>query len=204
MKIIYLLAIVFALSACKNSGSENKKEETMKQEEAPKTFQSITPKEITDNMVKLIGDQWMLVTAGDSARFNTMTASWGGIGYLWNKPVVFIFIRPQRYTFGFIEEQEHFTLSFFTEQYREALKLCGTTSGRDGNKVEKAGLTPRITSAGNVAFEEARLILECRKLYADFMNPAAFIDPTIVEGTYPGKDFHKVYVAEIVNVWEKK
>lgn len=165
---------------------------------------SVKPKEIADNYIKLIGDDWMLVTAGDTGSFNTMTASWGCAGYLWNKPVVFIFIRPQRYTFEFLEDKEMFTLSFFEQKYRPALSLCGSVSGRDTDKIKESGLTPTMTGDGNIIFREARLVLECKKLYAEFLNTEAFIDKTIPEKVYGEGDFHKVYIAEIVNAWEKK
>lgn len=168
------------------------------------SFCTIDPKEISDNFVRLIGTDWMLVTAGNARKFNTMTASWGGVGFLWNKPVVFTFIRPQRYTFGFVEEENGFTLSFYEEKYRKALQLCGTLSGRDNDKVAKAGLTPFFTTGGLVAFEEARLVLECRKLLADFIDPEAFLDGELLQKWYPEKDYHKMYVAEIVHAWVKK
>ena len=95
-----------------------------------------------EDALNLIGKQWMLVTAGTSEKFNTMTASWGGLGWLWNKPVAFVFIRPERYTHGFIEASDCMTLSFYGEEYREALKICGTKSGRDTDKVAATGLTP--------------------------------------------------------------
>ncbi len=193
--IIGMLAVVFM--ACYDQKKEDKMEGIGK-------MQSVKPKEITDNYIKLIGDKWMLVTAGDSSSFNMMTASWGCAGFLWNKPVVFIFIRPQRHTFGFLEKNEGFTLSFFEEKYRPALSVCGSVSGRDTDKVKASGLTPCKTEGGNVTFKEARLVLECKKLYADFLNPEAFIDQKILESVYPDKDYHKVYVAEIVNAWEKK
>lgn len=101
-------------------------------------FETIEAGKLSENFIRLIGQEWMLVTAGESGRFNTMTASWGGIGYLWNKPVAFVFIRPQRYTFGFMEAQDGFTLSFLGENNREALNICGTLSGREVNKVEQA------------------------------------------------------------------
>ena len=192
--------LLLGLAAC-TSKMENKTENNMKEE---KTFQTVDPKEINENTIQLFGDKWTLITAGDSSSFNTMTASWGTMGFLWNHPVVFIFIRPQRYTFEFTERAEEFTLSFFKEEYREALQICGTVSGRDVNKVEKAGITPHFTPSGNVAFEEAYLILECKKLYADFLDPKAFLDITIAPKIYPGDDFHKMYVAEIVSAWEKK
>lgn len=166
-------------------------------------YQEVSPKEITENYIRLIADTWMLVTAGQTERFNTMTANWGGAGYLWNKPVVFVFIRPQRYTFEFTEQQESFTLSFLGESHREALSLCGKVSGRDVDKVKEAGLTPGLTAEGHIAFEEAELILDCRKMYAGYFRPEEFIDSALVEKVYAQGDFHKVYIAEIVKAWKK-
>lgn len=205
-KIIIALTLLAACVACNNAKKENKNEEESDMKNSVQTFQAVNPKEINENAIQLIGDKWMLVTAGDSARFNMMTASWGCMGYLWNKPVVFIFIRPERYTYGFIEENPSFTLSFFGPKYREALKICGTVSGRDVNKVEESGLTPYFTPSGNVSFNEAYLVLECKKLYAEPLNPEAFIDKEILASKYSEEEggLHKVYVAEIVNAWEKK
>lgn len=49
-------------------------------------FHEIAPKTLTENVFSLIGDRWMLITAGTPDRCNTMTASWGGLGVLWRKP----------------------------------------------------------------------------------------------------------------------
>jgi flavin reductase (DIM6/NTAB) family NADH-FMN oxidoreductase RutF len=194
MKQLFVCAaFLLLLTACQNNPDN-----TMK------TFTKIDAKEIPGNAVKLMDDDWMLITAGTAEHFNTMTASWGTIGNLWNRPVAFMFVRPQRYTFEFTETNEYFTLCFFEENYREALEICGTLSGRDVNKVEKAGLTPRILESGNVAFEEARMIIECRKLYADFFQADKFIDEAIAAGTYATNDFHKMYIGEITNVWIKQ
>lgn len=167
-------------------------------------MQKINPKEIDENVIRLIGDEWMLVAAGDREKFNMMTASWGSMGFLWNKPVVMVFVRPQRYTYEFTEKGDMLTLSFFGEQYRRALNVCGSVSGRDTDKVKESGLTPYFTEAGNPAFEEASLVLECRKLYVDFLKGEAFVDSKIVDAQYRQKDFHKMYVVEIVNAWVKK
>lgn len=167
-------------------------------------MQKINPKEIDENVIRLIGDEWMLVAAGDREKFNMMTASWGSMGFLWNKPVVMVFVRPQRYTYEFTEKGDMLTLSFFGEQYRRALNVCGSVSGRDTDKVKECGLTPYFTEAGNPVFEEASLVLECRKLYVDFLKEEAFVDSKIVDAHYKQKDFHKMYVVEIVNAWVKK
>src|SRR6056297_354780 len=101
-------------------------------------FTKIKPDKLRENPFQLIGQQWMLVTAGTLKHWNTLTASWGGMGVLWNRNVCFAFIRPSRYTYEFIEEHEDFTLSFFAEKYREALRYCGSHSGRE---VDKAAQT---------------------------------------------------------------
>ena len=86
-----------------------------------------------EDVIKAIGKEWMLVTAGTPDKFNTMTASWGGVGYLWNKAVAFVFIRPERYTHEFVENNERLTLAFLGNENREILNFCGTKSGRDCN-----------------------------------------------------------------------
>ena len=168
-------------------------------------YSQIAPAEIEENLIRLIADDWMLVTAGTPHKFNTMTANWGGTGYLWNKNVVFVFVRPERYTYGFIESTEGFTLTFFDEKYRDALNLCGAKSGRDCDKVKETGLTPHFTTLGYPAFTEARLVMECRKLYADQLTREAFIDGEPLKTHYSTKGgLHKLYIAEIEKVWIRK
>jgi flavin reductase (DIM6/NTAB) family NADH-FMN oxidoreductase RutF len=167
-------------------------------------YRQIEPTSIEGNLIKKIESEWMLVTAGNKQKFNTMTANWGGMGYLWNKPVVFVFVRPERYTYEFMESSAGFTLSFFDETFREALDLCGSKSGRDCDKVAEAGLTPHFTELGFPAFSEAGMVLECRKLYAHTLVRNDFIDDGPVRIHYSTKGgLHKMYIAEIVRVWVK-
>lgn len=154
------------------------------------------PEEIQGNVFSMIGSDWMLVTAQNGEKYNTMTASWGGMGVLWGKPVAFVFIRPQRYTYTFLENTDRFTLSFFGGACREALALCGRVSGRDTDKIREAGLTPFSTNDGYISFKEASVILECNKLYADFIKEENMLDPALMEH-YKAGDFHKMYIAEI-------
>jgi len=164
-------------------------------------FRETRPELLTDNPFKLIGADWMLITAGTPESFNTMTASWGGLGVLWERRVATCFIRPTRYTYEFAERSPAFTLSFFQEKHRKALQYCGTHSGRDGDKVRKAGLTA-VHREGFVYFEEARLVLACRKIYCQDIAPERFLDPSI-EGMYPQKDYHRMYIGEIVKCLEQ-
>lgn len=144
----------------------------------------------------------MLVTAGNIDSYNTMTASWGGLGVLWGKDIAFCVIRPGRYTYEFMEKADTFTLSFFGNEYKKALSFCGSHSGRDCDKAKETGLTPVESENGSVYFGEARLVLECKKIYFDDINPENFIDPDI-DSNYPKKDYHRMYVGEIVNVLAK-
>ncbi len=165
-------------------------------------FQTVIPEEMQENPFHLIGKDWMLVTAGTLDSYNTMTASWGGVGVLWNKNVCFVFIRPSRYTYEFIEKNDVLTLSFFEEQYRDALKICGSKSGREIDKAKTCELTPFLTDAQGVSFEEARLVLTCKKLYTCDLTADACLDPSILQN-YQNGDFHRMYVCEIVNAVQK-
>ncbi|MEN8158281.1 MAG: flavin reductase [Bacteroidota bacterium] len=166
----------------------------------PDPFKTIRPTEITDNVFKMLDKDWMLVTAGNPEDYNTMTASWGHLGIMWNLPVAIAWIRPQRHTYGFVNRYDHYTLSFFSEQYRPALQFCGTRSGRDHDKAAETGLTPVPTEKGNVYFKEARLVMECRKIYQDDLRKENFLLPEIARKNYPGNDFHRFYMGEIVNI----
>ena len=159
---------------------------------------------VKEDVFKLIGSDWMLICAGKKEGFNMMTASWGGLGWLWNKPVAFIFVRPERYTHEFIEAEERLSLSFFTEAQREALKFCGSKSGRDFDKCRETGLSVVELESGTVTFAEARLVLDCRKLFKASMEKTDFIDREILAKWYndnPGGSLHDVYIAEIEGVY---
>lgn len=159
-------------------------------------FKLISPDEIQDNVFKLIGSDWMLVTAGTMESYNTMTASWGGLGVLWGDNVSFCFIRPQRHTYNFMEKYENFTLSFFNEKYREALDFCGSHSGRDVDKAEATGLVP-IEEDGTIYFNEARLVIVCKKVYYQDIEPTNFLVPNI-EKNYLKKDYHRMYIGKVI------
>ncbi|CDD49943.1 putative uncharacterized protein [Bacteroides sp. CAG:875] len=166
-------------------------------------MKKISVSELKDNMFDAIGKEWMLVTAGTPEKFNMMTASWGGTGILWGKSVAFIFIRPERYTYEFIEKGDTLTLSFLGEAHRDIHKICGSQSGRDIDKVAASGLKPYVTENGNIAYEQARLILECKKLYADFIDADNFVDKLLISRWYGEGHggFHKMYILEIQNVF---
>lgn len=158
-------------------------------------------REVKENLVKLISDDWALVSAADGEKWNTMTISWGSVGELWGKDVVFAFIRPQRYTKEFMDKSDYFTVSFFDEKYKDALRLCGTKSGRDCDKISLAGLTAEYEGEA-VYPAEAKLVIKCRKIAVQKMDNAGFIDESI-ESNYKSGDYHFIYIGEIEKVLEK-
>jgi len=164
-------------------------------------FQKVDPKALTLNPFAAIGEQWMLITAGTTGRCNTMTASWGGLGILWGMPMATAYIRPQRYTKQFVDENEYFTLSFFPEQYRPQLSLCGSKSGRDIDKVKECGFTVAAGEGGAPYFEQAELVLVCRTRMAVPMDPAAV--PEDVKDKCYHNDYHTMYWGEIVEALKK-
>ncbi|MEG2414089.1 MAG: flavin reductase [Clostridia bacterium] len=161
---------------------------------------TIQPTEIEKSVFDLIGKDWMLVTAtkNDGAT-NTMTASWGGLGVLWNSPVAFIFIRPQRYTKEFVDQADKLTLSFFDESHRKDLSYLGKVSGRDHDKIAQSDLHLEEID-GAPCFAEAKLTLICAKLYCQQLDENCFVDKSIAKKNYMSGDFHFVYVARIDKV----
>lgn len=164
-------------------------------------MKEIKPNELVTNIVKLIGEDWMLVTAGDIDSFNTMTASWGMMGFMWNLPVAEAVIRPTRYTHGFIERTKRFTLSFFRPEMRSILGVMGSKSGREIDKMNYPGLTAMELQSGQVAFREAWLVVECEVIYADDFTPGAFLDKSLIDKWYDN-DFHTRYIGKVTRVWE--
>ena len=167
-------------------------------------FKKIDISELSFNTFDKIGKQWMLLTGGNKESYNTMTASWGQIGVLWNKNVLTCYIRPTRYTYGFVEENECYTASFLGEEFRKALSFCGSHSGRDCDKAKEAGLTPAEID-GCMTFEEAELVLVCRKLYSYDLQESGFLtDDGIPEISYGKDPYHRAYISEITAVYVKE
>jgi len=167
------------------------------------TRKSISFDELCVKTHHLWDKQWLLLTAGDFAegRFNSMTVGWGSLGTMWSKPFAQVVVRPIRYTYQFMEQYDTFTLCAFPEEHHKALQLMGTKSGRDTDKVAETGLTPiASTKIAAPGYAEASLIIECRKIYWDDLEPAHFLDPDI-DKNYPEKHYHRIYFGEIVAVY---
>ncbi|NDW18805.1 flavin reductase family protein [Dysgonomonas sp. 216] len=148
-------------------------------------------------------NKWMLITAGKDGAVNTMTASWGGFGVMWGKDVVFVVIRPQRYTKEFIDGTDSFSLTFFDESFKKQLSYLGRVSGRDEAKIEKAGLTVSLNDEKTPYFKDAETVIFAKKLFAQPLNESSFLDTDIIDRWYPEKDFHTLYIAEVTKILTK-
>lgn len=162
-------------------------------------LKSINIEELDKSACRMIGKDWMLVTAAKDGKVNTMTASWGGLGVMWGKNVAFLVIRPQRYTKEFIDGSEKLSLTFYDETQKKTLSYLGTVSGREEDKIAKSGLT--VAFDGEVPyFKEANIVIEAKKLYHQEFQPECMLDPAIDEKWYPDKDYHTMYICEIEKV----
>lgn len=166
-------------------------------------FLEIDIRDVKKNLTKAISDEWMLISAGDEHKSNMMTASWGLTGELWFRDVAVCFIRPQRYTLEFVEKNDTFALSFFGTGEKQALSLCGSKSGREVDKIKETGLTP-VYSDGTVYYNEAKLALICKKIAVSEVTPESILDKTVLDRCYPEKDYHKIFIGEIVKVLEQR
>ena len=168
------------------------------------SFHVISPEEFEGSPFRLIGKEWLLITTPDNTKksgANAMTASWGGLGILWNKPVATAYIRPQRYTYGLVEESEKISLCFLGEEYRKSLAFCGRESGRNCDKLKECGLSTQVID-GVPAIAESDVIMICRKLYADDLKEDKFIDRNMLSH-YNG-DYHRFYILEIEKILVKE
>ena len=163
-------------------------------------FREISAKEIKENLIKAISDEWMLISAGDEDGYNMMTASWGFAGEMWGEDSVIAMIRPQRYTMQFVDSHDYFTLSFYGEN-KDIHKICGSKSGRDTDKTRMTGLVP-IFENETVYFEQARLVLICKKQYVDSLKEENFTDQSVLK--WYNKDFHNIVIGKIEKVLVKE
>ena len=160
-------------------------------------MKEIKVRDIQENFVKLIANDWLLIGAKKENETNMMTASWGMIGNLWNKEVINVYVRPQRYTYEFMENADTFSCSFFDESYRDQLNLCGTKSGRDIDKVKECNFDLEIIENAPV-YQQAKLTFICRKIAVYDLDPTQFKDESI--NKHYKNDYHRVYTGEIIKV----
>ncbi|MDR1719338.1 MAG: flavin reductase [Dysgonamonadaceae bacterium] len=171
-------------------------------------FQPIEVTQLTDNVFKLVGQDYTVITAGDSVSYNSMTASWGGWGILFSKPATWCFLRASRYTLELMKKEQTYTMSYFNDLYKEDVLFFGSKTGRDTDKMKESRLTGVLTPSGNTTFKEARLVLECKLMEVTTVHPDDFYDQEyvdfVVSGFNDAKAYHKMVFGEITKVWIRK
>ena len=156
--------------------------------------------EFTTDIFSQFDKKWALITAGNKDSFNTMTISWGGMGTIWNKPVVTAYVRTSRYTHEFIDREDYFTVSFFPEEYKKTLGVLGSKSGRDMDKMHDSGLTAKVLE-NSVTFEEAELTLVCKKLFKQTLSKDNIVESeTSARAFYNTDAEHDLYIGEVVDI----
>ena len=161
---------------------------------------NITPFDLNENIFKLISQDWMLITAGDKEKANTMTASFGGFGVLFFKNVAHIYVRPERFTYGFLENKDTFSLSFFGKEYKDKLAYCGKVSGRDQDKISECEFDLLFDDNQTTYFEQAHITIFCKKLYHQDIEESCFTDKEAYLKTYTSGGMHRMYIGEITNI----
>ncbi|MDR0715016.1 MAG: flavin reductase [Bacteroidales bacterium] len=191
-----------------NSTGNSVKSKKLKDMNFDELFKAISPEEVTDNIFNLTGKDFTVITSGKASLFNSMTASWGGVGILFNKPVTWCFLRANRYTLEIIKEELTYTMSYFPDEYKEQVLFFGSKSGRDTDKMKETTLTSIQTPGGNTTYKEARLVLECKLIEITTVNPDDFYTQEakdfITEAYLEAKAYHKLVFGDITNVWIRK
>jgi flavin reductase (DIM6/NTAB) family NADH-FMN oxidoreductase RutF len=165
-------------------------------------FRDLCLNDFKENVIKLISDEYMLITAGDKEKFNMMTASWGFMGEMWGEDSVAVVVRPSRYTMDFIDKSDYFTLTFFGDN-KEVHKICGSKSGRNTDKVKETGLTP-VFDDNCVWFDEARIVLKIKKKYVQPMSKEFLTDKSVDEKWYKDGDWHNLIIGTIERIYVRE
>jgi flavin reductase (DIM6/NTAB) family NADH-FMN oxidoreductase RutF len=182
--------------------------DNVKEKSFDELFKSISPEEIEDNVFKLVGKDFTVITAGKIPEHNSMTASWGGMGILFQKPVTWCFLRASRYTLELIRKEQTYTMSYFPDERKEQVLFFGSKTGKNTDKMKESTLTAMQTPSGNTTYKEARLVIECKLTELTTVAPDDFYTSegkNFIEEAYDEvKEYHKLVLGEITNVWISK
>ncbi|MDO4316442.1 MAG: flavin reductase family protein [Oscillospiraceae bacterium] len=166
-------------------------------------LQPVDPKTLTPEIFQVFGTQNALLTAGDKSGCNTMTIGWCQMGRLWNLPVCTVYVRPERYTYQFMESHDYFTVSVLPLSEKKTMAFCGTKSGRDADKIKECGLTACYGAGDAPFFDEAELVLVCKKLFVQDMTPSCVVDERIFQSYGAKGGWHRIYTGEVVEAYTK-
>ena len=213
--ILIVIISIWALAANgQNVATDSKNDATLSREEIKSRsfadlFKTIGVKEIPEDVFTLIGEDFAVLTAGNPSHYNAMLAGWGGWGIQFSKPATFLFLRSSRYTLELMQKEQRYTMAFFDNEYKEDIMPFGRQSGRDSDeKMRNTKLTAVQTPAGNMAFKEAKLIIECTLMQVTTVSPDDFYTEEgrkfIVDAYAETNGYHKIVYGEITAIWVRK
>ena len=193
------------LAACNTSTTQTK---NVRDKSFQELFKQVDPAVATGNVFKLVGQDFTVITAGTELNYNSMTASWGGWGILFNEPTTWCMLRANRYTLEYIRKENLYTMCYFDDVYKDQVMLFGSASGRDSDKMKRHTLTPVETPERAIAYKEAKLILECELVEVTTVHPDDFLTADsrtfITEAYAEAHDYHKLVFGKIIGMWVKK
>lgn len=208
------LSVLFLMSCSEAKKEESKQSEVQEvvgnvaDKSFDELFTNIPATDIKDNVFKLVGQDYTVITAGNDSLYNSMTASYGGWGQLFDKPTTWCFLRANRYTLEVIKKEQTYTMSYFADNYKDQVLFFGSKTGRNSEKMKENTLTKVSTPSGNISYKEARLIIECKLIQVTSVNPDDFYTEEgrrfVVDASKESNEYHKVVFGEITNVWIKK
>ena len=166
-------------------------------------LRSVAPQSLKPEVYQVFGTQFALLTAGDRTGCNTMTIGWCQVGWLWNQPVCTVYVRPERYTYEFTEKHDYFTVSVLPLEAKQTMAFCGSKSGRDVDKIKECGLTLCYGEGDAPFFEEAELVLVCKKLYQQDLDPAGVLEGEGILPFYEKGGWHRMYVGRVEEAYLK-
>jgi flavin reductase (DIM6/NTAB) family NADH-FMN oxidoreductase RutF len=205
-KITLLFFALLWLMACHNTAPTQP--ENIMEKSFDELFKAIDPAEMTDNVFRLVGGDYTVITSGTGEDYNSMVASWGGWGMFFDGPVTWCFLRANRYTLEYMRKTGTYTTTYFDEQYKDDIMLFGTHSGRDSDKMRTHALTAVVSPQGNVAYKEAKLIIECELIEITTVDPNDFYleegKNFIVDAYGEAQDYHKLVFGKITKVWVRQ
>jgi len=221
-KIFYFVIFAALVASCGKTAKQGGDDAASTEQAAPakeekvdvsaksfeELFSEIAPTDLTDNVFKLVGQDFTVITAGTETDYNSMTASWGGVGILFNEPSTWCFLRASRYTLEYMQREKTYTMSYFTEPYKDQVFLFGSSSGRDSDKMKKHTLTAVKTPLGNISYKEAKLIIECSLTEVTTVKPDDYYSEEgkkfVIDAYNEVKAYHKLVFGKITKIWVKK
>ncbi len=192
-------AVSGATAAYGHEGGEQPEEAEPAEAQPEQGWRQVVPSEIKDNPIELLDGYKGILAMGNEEEHNAMTIGWGALGMLWGRPVLSVFVSSSRFSHSLMEKNGMFTVSFFNKTHFDDVMYLGRHSGRDGDKISKTSLHLTYTKDGNPMFEEAFMVIECRKIYGAPFDVGR-IAPEASRIYANGLGMHSEYVGEIVSV----